>query len=530
MKRTFTLALVAVAAALTFTTVAADARTLRWARSQDATTLDPHAANTGPNHNLMHHIYEPLIVRDFQGRARPALATEWRVLPNDPNVWEFRLRRGVTFHNGAPFTADDVVFSLTRAQQPAADMKSLLVSVESVTAVDPHTVHIRTRGPNALLPANLTDLFIMNKAWAEANNATQTQNLRERTENFATRNANGTGAFMLVSREPDVRTVLRRFPNHWAGAELRHGIDEIVYRPIRENATRVAALLSGEVDFVQDLPVQDIQRLQSTQGVRVVSGPENRVIFFGMNQGLPQLRSSDVQGRNPFADRRVREALNLAINRDAIQRVVMRGQAIPVGMLATPFVNGWSQDLGAPPRFDQARARALLAEAGYPNGFTVTLHTTNDRYVNDEGISQAVVGMLGQIGVRVTLVAQSLSVHFPALQRGEYDFYLLGWGIPTFDSHYIFHDLYQTRTQTNGTWNGTGYSNPRMDAAFTALNSETNTEARNASIRALWEELLREVVYLPIHTQNIAYGVREGWTIPVDVSNQPKLYLLGLQQ
>jgi peptide/nickel transport system substrate-binding protein len=370
----------------------------------------------------------------------------------------------------------------------------------------------------------------MDREWAEANNATQTQNLRERTENFATRNANGTGPFMLVSREPDVRTVMRRFDGYWGNATARHDITEIVYRPIRENATRVAALLSGEVDFVQDLPVQDIARLQQTQGIRLVSGPENRVIFFGMAVGRPQLRASDVQGRNPFADRRVREALNLAINREAIQRVVMRGQSVPVGVLLTPFVNGWTTELGAPPRVDQARARTLLSEAGYPNGFSTTLHCTNDRYVNDEGICQAVVGMLGQIGVRVTLVAQSLSVHFPGVQREEYDFYLLGWGIPTFDSHYIFHDLYQTRSQTSGTWNGTGYTNPRLDAAFTALNSETNVEARDASIARIWAELQREVIYLPIHTQNIAYAMREGWNIPVDVSNQPKMHLLGIAQ
>jgi peptide/nickel transport system substrate-binding protein len=399
-----------------------------------------------------------------------------------------------------------------------------------VTRVDDHTVHIRTRGPNALLVNNLTDLFMMDREWAEANNATQTQNLRERTENFATRNANGTGPFQLVSREPDVRTVLRRFDGYWGNAQARHDITEIVYRPIRENATRVAALLSGEVDFVQDLPVQDIQRLQQTQGIRVVSGPENRVIFFGMHVTRPQLRASDVQGRNPFADRRVREALNISINREAIQRVVMRGQSIPVGVLLTPFVNGWTTELGAPPRVDQARARQLLTEAGYPNGFSVTLHCTNDRYVNDEGICQAVVGMLGQVGVRVTLVAQSLSVHFPAIQREEYDFYLLGWGIPTFDSHYIFHDLYQTRSRTSGTWNGTGFTNPTLDAAFTALTSETNVEARNASIARIWAEIQRDVVYLPIHTQNIAYAVRDGWNIPVDVSNQPKMHLLGLGQ
>jgi peptide/nickel transport system substrate-binding protein len=517
----------AVLMAGTMFATAADAKTLRWSRSQDATTLDPHSGNTGPNHVLAHNLYEPLVIRGFDGKLVGALATSWRVLPTDPTVWEFKLRPNVKFHNGNAFTADDVVFSMQRALKPAADMKSLLVSVESITKVDDMTVHFKTKGPNPLLVNNLTNLFIMDKEWSEANNAADPQNLRERVENGSTRAANGTGPFILVTREPDVRTVMRVNPNHWAAGEANHGITEIVYRPIPEAATRVAALLSGEIDYLQDVPVQDIQRLQGAQGIRVNAGPENRSIFLGMNIGLPELRGSDVKGKNPFADVRVRQAINTAINREAIQRVVMRGQSTPQGIIGTPFINGYTKELDTWPRFDVAAARKLLADAGYANGFTVTLHCTNDRYVNDEGICQAVVGMLGQIGIRATLVAQSLRVHFPGIQRGEYDFYLLGWGIPTFDSHYVFNDLYRTKTQTAGTWNGTGLSNPEIDAKIDSLNSEVDEAKRNRTIAEIWQWIKANDVYAPIHMQFIAYAMRNDWNIPADVENTPKMRFLN---
>jgi peptide/nickel transport system substrate-binding protein len=474
-----------------------------------------------------HNFYEPLVIRGFDGKLVGALATEWRVLPNDPTTWEFKLRPNVKFHNGNAFTADDVVFSLQRALQPAADMKSLLVSVDTITKVDDLTVHIKTKGPNALLVNNLTNLFIMDKEWSEANNATQVQDLKSKVENFATRNAMGTGPFQLVSREPDQRTVMRRFENYWGKDQVQNDISEVVYRPIPEAATRVAALLSGEVDWVQDLPPQDIERLRTAQGVRVSTGPENRPIFLGMNVGVPELRSSDVKGKNPFADLRVRQAVNIAVNREAIQRVVMRGQSAPAGMIASQFVNGYTKELDTWPKYDVAAARKLMADAGYPNGFSTTFHCTNDRYVNDEGICQAVVGMLGQIGIKATLVAQSLRVHFPGVQRGEYDFYLLGWGIPTFDSHYVFNDLYRTKTQAAGTWNGTGFSDPELDKKIDSLNSEVDQAKRNATIAEIWKTVQANNVYAPIHNQFLAYGTRAEFEIPVDVENTPKVRFIA---
>jgi peptide/nickel transport system substrate-binding protein len=510
---------------------AAEARSVKWARSGDALTLDPHAQNEGPTHNLNHHIYEALIIRDTQGRPLPALAESWGIT-SDPLVWEFKLRKGVKFHDGAPFTADDVVFSYERARQPTSDMKSLLGSVDTITKVDDHTVRLKTKGPNPLLPANLTDLFIMSKAWAEKNNATKVQDFKNKEENFAVRNANGTGPFVLVTREPDIKTVMKRNESYWGKGQVPLEITELVYVPIKQDATRVAALLSGEVDFVQDVPVQDIAKLQGTQNIKVNIGPENRSIFLGMNVGQGELKTADVKGKNPFADKRVRHAVNMAINRQTIQRVVMRGQSIPTGIIAPPGVNGYTKELDVIPPNDIAKAKAMMKEAGYEGGLTITLNCPNDRYVNDEAICQAVVGQLAAIGIKVNLVSQSKSIHFPLIQKNppETDFYLLGWGVPTFDSHYIFTLLYHTRTDKEGGWNGTRFSNKEVDELTVGLTRETDLAKRNQNIARIWKILQDETIYIPIHIQTLAYAMKPDIDIPVDISNQPKLKFMKFKK
>lgn len=205
---------------------AADAKSLRWARSGDALTLDPHAQNESPTHNLMHLFYEPLVLRQIDGKLEPALALSWQVT-SDPSVWQFKLRKGVVFHNGNAFDADDVVFSLDRARQPQSNMKGVLGSLDSVSKTDDHTVHIKTKGPNPLLPAYLTNLFIMDKEWAEANNSTSVQNFKEKIDNFAVRNVNGTGAYVLVSREQDVKTIAKLNPKYWGKGQFPLGVSEI---------------------------------------------------------------------------------------------------------------------------------------------------------------------------------------------------------------------------------------------------------------------------------------------------------------
>ena len=498
----------------------ADARTVRWARSGDALTLDPHAQNEGPTHNLLQQIYEPLIIRDLSGKLVPTLATSWRVT-EDPTVWEFKLRQGVKFHNGNTFNADDVVFSLERALQPTSDLKSLISFIDKVVRVDDYTVHIKTKGPNPLVPAYLITMYMMDKEWCEANSTVTVQDYKDKKDNFAVRNANGTGPYLLVSREQDVKTVLRRNDAYWGKAEYPVAVSEIVYLTIKADATRVAALISGDVDFVHDVPVQDIDRLEKAGHFRVNFGPENRTIFLGMDVASPALATSNVKGNNPFADKRVRQAMNMAIDRGAIKRVVMRGQSVPAGIIAPPFVNGYTKELDQLPKVDLDKAKALLKDAGYAEGFQVTLHCPNDRYINDEGICQAVTGMLAKIGIKVNLVVQPKGPHFTLLQKTppESDFYMLGWGVPTFDSHYVFAYLYHTRSGKDGGWNATRYSNPDIDKSIQGLTEEIDVVKRNAAIAKLWSTLSDETVYIALHHQMVAHAMKSDLDIPVRPDN-----------
>jgi peptide/nickel transport system substrate-binding protein len=438
-------------------------------------------------------------------------------------VWELKLRPNVKFHDGSAFTAADVVFSIDRARADTSDMKSLLSSVESVGVVDDLTVRIRTKGPDPLLPNNLTDIFIMDRDWCEKHGATRPQDSGGGAESFAAANSNGTGPYALVSRTMGVETVLRRNESYWGRTEFPLDISEIVYRPIPDNARRIGALLTGEVDFVQDVPVEDIQRLQGAPRIRVSTGPENRSIFLGLNVGARELASSDVKGRNPFADPRVREAVTMAVDREAIRRTVMRGQSVPAGVIVPPFSNGYAKELDRIPPVDLQKARALVQEAGYRQGFTVTLHCTNDRYVNDEGLCRVIADMLARIGIKATSVAQPAARHFAQVRRAELDFYLLGWGVTTFDSEYIFSLLYHTNTGQFGGWNGTKFSDPAIDAQIRSLRTEIDPNRRNATVAMLWRKLKAQMIYVPLHNQTITHAMRDDFHIPVDVSNQPKM-------
>ncbi|UWQ22007.1 ABC transporter substrate-binding protein [Jannaschia sp. W003] len=507
---------------LATTALGANAETLRWARAGDSLTLDPHAQNEGPTHTLAHQIYEPLIIRDTAGEFQAALATDWAVKEDDPNVWVFNLRQGVKFHDGSDFTAEDVVFSFERAQSEKSAMKELLNSIVEVRAVDDHTVEFVTDGPNPILPNNFTNLFIIDKDWTEANGVVEVQDIAAGESNYAATNANGTGPFTLVSREPDVLTVLEQNPEYWGMDEFPMAVTRIEYRPIQNAATRVAALLSGEVDFIQDVPVQDLARVDATDGLQVKTTPQNRTIFFGMNQGADDIERDDVDGKNPLADVNVRRAMNMAINRAAIQQVVMQGQSQPTGVIIPPFVNGWTEALDAVPEGDMDAARALMEEAGYGDGFSIQLDCPNDRYVNDEGICQAAVGMLGQIGVQVNLNAQPKAQHFPLIQNGTTDFYMLGWGVPTYDSEYVFNFLAHTKGDERGSWNATGYSNEELDAKIQSLSSETDLEARDATIAEIWETVQDEQLYLPIHHQVLNWGMADKVGTEVSPEDDPK--------
>lgn len=481
---------------------------LRWTSQGDALTLDPHSQNEAPTIAMNGMMYESLVTRDTDMNLLPELAESWEA--ND-NVWTFNLRKGVKFHGGEDFTAEDVVFSFERARHEASDYKEQIKSVTEVKVVDDHTIELITDGVNPILPNQLTSLFMMDSGWAESNNVINPQDYAGKEETFAVRNTNGTGPFKLVSRAPDEMTIMEANGDWWGKGQFPGNVDRLEYRPIGNAATRVAALLSDEVDFVLDPPLQDLKRIEGTEGLVTTTVPQVRTIFFGMDAGVEELRSSNIKGKNPFADVKVREAMNLAIDRKAIQRVVMEGLSFPAGMITSPGVLGNTPDQDAEIPFDLEKSKALMAEAGYADGFSVQLDCPNNRYNNDEKICQAAVAMLAKVGVDVKLEAIPKSQHFPKIQNRVSDFYMLGWGVPTLDSHYVFSYL----LDSEGSWNAVGYNNDKVNEITKAIASETDLDKRTMMIDEAWTEVRNDMPYIPIHHQVIAWGMSDKVDAPI---------------
>ncbi|MFV0243622.1 MAG: ABC transporter substrate-binding protein [Qingshengfaniella sp.] len=496
------------------------ANTIRWARSDDALSLDPHATSQAITANFLTHIYETLVDADASGKIVPRLATEWYRSETNPKVWVFKLRENVTFHDGADFTAEDVVFSLNRARSDAAATKGYHTGVADVRAIDNYTVEVETVEPMPTYPNQLIITFMMDKDWSEAHDLTKVQDFKSGDENFAVRNENGTGPYVLKDRDPGVKSTMTTFESHWA--ETKPDVTGIEFFVISDAATRTAALLSGEVDLILDVPSQDVTRLGQTDGVKIVSGPENRVLFFGYRMA-GDLNNAKTGTPSPFADARVREAVELAVDRDAITTMIMRGASIPTDVVAPPFVHGYTDDLPAYPAPDIEQAKALLAEAGYPDGFTVTLDTPNNRYPNDEAISQATAGMLGRAGIKVNLASRPVSQHSQTVFKGESDFWLLGWGVPTFDTSYTFNGLYHSRTGTYGSYNLMGYVNPDLDALIEAVNVEMDPSKRDDLIAQTWDIIQSDRPILALHNQILSYAMRDNVTLEVHPSDMPRM-------
>jgi peptide/nickel transport system substrate-binding protein len=515
------------AALLCGTSLVASAQTLRWANDGDVNSMDPYTRQETLLLAFNSHIYEPLVRRGREMKPEPALAERWE--QPSPTVWRFHLRQGVKFTDGTAFTADDVVFSSVRAKAPGSNVSSYMASVKEVRKVDDHTVDFETHVPDPIFLQEITGWGIMSKQWSEKNNATRPADLTSREENFATRNAMGTGPFKLVSREPDRRTVLERNPDWWDKPE--HNLQRVEFTIIANDATRVAALLSGEIDFVYTVPPQDVERIRRTPNMQVIQGPELRTIYFGMDQSRPELLKSDVKGKNPFQDARVRRAMNMAIDTQAIQRTVMRGQSRPTGLLWGPGVNGFEEVDDKRYPVDAEGAKKLLAEAGYPNGFGVTLDCPNDRYVNDEAICTAAVSMLARIGVRVTLNAQTRARFFAEVNAPRYNtsFYLLGWTPQTSDAHNVLYSLAGTRDGTRGVFNNGGYSNPNLDRLTDRIAVETDQAARQRMISEGAAILQDVAAYVPLHQQQIVWAARKGVDMVQTADNYIQLRFTRIQ-
>lgn len=506
----------AVAAVALMGAEAVSAKTFKWANDGDVNSLDPYARNETFLLSFNQNIYDTLFRRDKNLKLEPSLATKAEIV--NPTLWRYTLRQGVKFHGGEPFTADDVVFSINRANGKGSNLVGNLTSVKAVRKVSDFVVEIDTKYPDPLLNDKVALIAIMSKAWAEKNNAVETADMTKNEENFATRNANGTGPFMLKVREPDVRTVLVPNPNWWDKAE--HNLTEVIFQRVANDATRVAALLSGEIDMVYTVPPQDVDRIKRTAGRRVLEAPETRIVFFGFNQQLDELPDTSVKGKNPFKDKRVREAFYRAIDVEAIKRTVMRGQSRPSALMVGQGLNGYDQSMDVRPKVDPELSKKLLAEAGYPNGFETRMDCPNDRYVNDEAICQAAVAMLAKIGIKVNLVAQTRAKYFAQILRTASDIekspniamYMLGWSpTATYDVHNVFESLIQTPSAATkkGLFNAGGYSNKKVDELSDKMEQETDKAKRDAYIKEATKLYLDDYAYIPLHQQVVVWAAKD---------------------
>ncbi len=491
----------------------ATAETFRWASTTDPQTMDPHAVSSAPVLGFLNNVYEGLVRRGPDMSIEPSLATAWEPI-GEGEGWRFTLREGVTFHDGADFTAEDVVFSYERASSEESDVSSWFAPVSEVVMVDDYTVDIMTSSPQPLFPDSIANWMMMDAGWAEDNGAARPS---RDTENFATRNVNGTGPFVLASRQPDLETVLTPFEGWWGEAD--HGITEAIFTPIQNSATAVAALLSGEVDMIEPVPVQDAERVDANDGTRVIRGIESRVIMLGFPHDRETLRSG---APNPFTDPAVRQAVAHAVNVPAILQTIMRGSAEPASQLVAAGTSGYSEVHDARPEYDPELARSLLAEAGYPDGFEFDLSCTNDRYLNDESVCQAIVSMLAQVGMTATLDAMPVSNYWPELRADNFDMFLLGWSPGTFDAEHPIRFLVHTAGDRLGTWNFGGYSSPRIDELLPVMQSELDPEARQAAMDEAAGIIQEDVVYVPLYVQPLLWGVRDG----VEVTQRPDNFFI----
>lgn len=524
----------AIAAGLGLSATPASAQqTLRWAFQGNLNTLDPYGINETTTLGLQGNVYEGLTKRDKDLKIVPGLAERWETSA-DGLTWRFHLRRGVKFHNGNDFNADDVVFSAQRVVANNSQLSSRLSGGPVFSKIDDYTVEVKLNTPNPILHYAWDTWYMMDKEWTEANGAAIPPAPQATTPGFATINANGTGPFRITEHRLGERTVFEKNPNWWGKVE--HNLDRVIFTPITSAPTRVAALLSGEVDVIDPVPLQDVPRINASANARVLEGPEVRTIYLSFDQMRPELTASSVKGKNPFKDVRVRKAFYQAIDIEAIRRQVMRGAATPAASLISPLFFPQISQIQRHP-FDLAAANRLLDEAGYPrqggaNGvrFEVDLDCPNDRYVNDGPICQAVTAMLARVGIKINLQAVPRAQFFAKINSPIYNtpFYLLGWTPGTGDGHNVLIDLMHTRRPDGsggrGQFNNGGYSNARVDQLTDLVLVENNVEKRNAMLLEAFKILHDEVGYIPLHQQALAWGVAKNVELTQRADNQPLFY------
>lgn len=490
------------------TAAPAGAVTFRWANDGDVGAMDPDTRQETVQLSFLANIYEPLVRRDADLKLEPALATSWEQM--SPTVWRFHLRPNVKWQDGSPFTADDVVFSLQRILDKSSSMRAPMSMVKEARKVDDLTVDFETTHPDPIFVQEQTNFLIMNKAWCEAHHATTPiATIGGNDDNYAVHNAMGTGPYRLVSREPDRKTVVERNPGWWD--KMPGNADTVEFDVISSAPTRVAALLSGEEDMIYSVPPQDMKRIEASPDLKLLEHPELRTIYLGMDQSRDELLTSNIKGKNPFKDVRVRRAFALAIDEDLIAKRVMLGLAHPSWEMWGPGVNGYDAKLDVRPAPSVDQAKKLLADAGYPQGFSVTFDCPNDRYVMDEQICTAISAMLARIGIKVNLNAQTKAKFFAKILAPKYDtdFYLLGWTPATYDAHNALYTLLGTRNGERGEVNAGGYSNPELDKLIDMIGVEANEQKRDQMIDQTIKIIQDDVASIPLHQQVIVWAAKK---------------------
>lgn len=490
--------------ALSVLVAPASAAELKIALSSEPTSIDPHYHNLSPNNALATHIFGSLIEQDETQQLKPGLALSWK--PINDTTWEFKLRQGVKFHDGSPFTAEDVAFTMQRAGNVPDSPSSFGIytkPIKEVKIVDPHTVHFITEDPYPLMPNDVSTVRIVSKKHGEGA-ATSDYN--------SGKAAIGAGPYKLASFTPGQAIVLEVNPNYWGE---KPAFDKVTFRPITNAASRVAALLSGDVDLVDGVPTADIAQLKTNENVVISNAVSNRVIYLHIDSDrdvTPHVTGKDGKEiKNPFKDVRVRRAISMAINRQAIVDRVMEGVAIPAGQLLPKGFFGVSPNIQVP-TYNPQGAKKLLAEAGYPDGFKLTIHGPNDRYINDAQIVQAVAQMLSRIGIEAAVDTMPRSTFFSRASKLEFSLLLVGWGSGTGEASSPLKSLLATydKTKGMGASNRGRYSNKEFDETLAKALATVDDAGREKLLQKATEIAMSDVGLIPLHYEVSTWATRKG--------------------
>lgn len=492
--------------------------TLRVALQGEIVSLDPQSMRETTTAEFLSNIMEPLVRFNRQLELEPALAARWEQVA--PALWRFHLRRGVTFSNGNPFTADDVVFTVERAQQASSPFRGEMSHIRRAIRKDAYTVDIATDGPHPLLLRQLPMLLILDREWVIEHGAAEPYNPMRGGNSYLASHVLGTGPFeMKVFRQDSVSTLAAN-PNWWNHATRTHNLDEVQVQPIRSDATRVAALLSNQIDLIYPCPLPSIEHLSQAPGIRVLERSSLRTLMLGMNLMAADLAGSNVKGRNPLRDVRVRRALYQAIDVDLIARRIMLGHVAPASVIMASAMDGYDRRLDGRLPFDPAAARRALAAAGYPNGLTLRLGCPNDRYPGDEALCVSLAAMFAKVGVKTDLRIQTKALYLQEMVAGRSDLFLVGWAASEILHPYSFlHNLMHSPGPAYGAYNAGGYSNPRVDAIEEQFSREPDEQKRHEMIVEAFQIHKAEIGHIPLYTLNATWAARkqvEFQPLPID--------------